>query len=106
MKRGAILLSQIRESELQAIRSFHSSQLIRNKYENILENLDSRIILFDSDGVLAFVNVQMAKLLGVSRKSLTGCTLTQLLRHPQLSRFKKRKYFAFSGNGIPPQEIS
>ena len=91
MKRGAILLSQIRESESQAIRSFHSSQLIRNKYENILENLDSGIILFDSDGVLAFVNVQMAKLLGVSRKSLTGCTLTQLLRHPQLSRFKKRK---------------
>ena len=64
-ERGAILLSQIRESE-QAIRSFHSSQLIRNKYENILENLDSGIILFDSDGVLAFVNVQMAKLLGVS----------------------------------------
>ncbi|GIO89751.1 ATP-binding protein [Paenibacillus lactis] len=85
------MLSQIRESELQAIRSFHSSQLIRNKYENILENLDSGIILFDSEGVLAFVNVQMAKLLGVPRKSLTGCTLTQLLRHKQLSRFKKKK---------------
>ncbi|MGG3281955.1 ATP-binding protein [Paenibacillus solani] len=89
------MLSQIRESELQAIRSFHSSQLIRNKYENILENLDSGIILFDSNGVLAFVNVQMAKLLGVPRKSLTGCTLTQLLRHPQLSRFKKRKILRF-----------
>lgn len=85
------MLSQIRESELQAIRSFHSSQLIRNKYENILENLDSGIILFDSEGVLAFVNVQMAKLLGVPRKSLTGCTLTQLLRHKHLSRFKKKK---------------
>ncbi|MEK3733888.1 MULTISPECIES: ATP-binding protein [Paenibacillus] len=85
------MLSQIRESELQAIRSFQSSQLIRNKYENILENLDSGIILFDADGVLTFVNVQMAKLLGVPRKSLTGCTLTQLLRHPQLSRFKKKK---------------
>lgn len=84
-------MSQIRESELQAIRSFQSSQLIRNKYENILENLDSGIILFDADGVLTFVNVQMAKLLGVPRKSLTGCTLTQLLRHPQLSRFKKKK---------------
>lgn len=85
------MLSEIRETELQEVQSFHSNQLVKNKYENILENLDSGIILFDSDGVLAFVNVQMAKLLGVPRKSLAGCTLTQLLRHPQLTRFKKKK---------------
>ncbi|WP_199794920.1 ATP-binding protein [Paenibacillus faecalis] len=71
--------------------SFHPNRLVRTKYENILENLDSGIILFDSDGVLAFVNVQMAKLLGVSRKSLTGCTLMELLRHPQITRFKRKK---------------
>lgn len=85
------MLSEIRGTELQEMRSFYPNHLVRTKYENILENLDSGIILFDSDGVLAFVNVQMAKLLGVPRKSLTGCTLTQLLRHPQLTRFKKKK---------------
>nr|WP_208918117.1 ATP-binding protein [Paenibacillus uliginis] len=85
------MLSEIRGTELEEMGSFHPNQLVRTKYENILENLDSGIILFDSDGVLAFVNVQMAKLLGVSRKSLAGCTLTELLRHPQLTRFKKKK---------------
>lgn len=84
-------MSEVRGTELQELQSFHSGQLVMNKYENILENLDSGIILFDSDGILAFVNVQMAKLLGVPRKSLTGCTLMQLLRHPQLTRFKKKK---------------
>nr|WP_211184525.1 ATP-binding protein [Paenibacillus lemnae] len=73
------------------MRLVHHKQLVRNKYENILENLDSGIILFDSDGVLAFVNVQMSRLLGVPRKSVTGCTLTQLLRHPGITRFKKKK---------------
>ncbi|WP_422658000.1 ATP-binding protein [Paenibacillus sp. EC2-1] len=85
------MLSEFRGTELEEIQSFHPNHLVRTKYENILENLDSGIILFDSDGVLAFVNVQMAKLLGVPRKSLTGSTLTQLLRHPQLTRFKKKK---------------
>ncbi|UNK17455.1 ATP-binding protein [Paenibacillus sp. N3/727] len=85
------MLSEIRGTELEEMGSFHPNQLVRTKYENILENLDSGIILFDSDGVLAFVNVQMAKLLGVPRKSLAGCTLTELLRHPQLTRFKKKK---------------
>ncbi|WP_054958706.1 ATP-binding protein [Paenibacillus dakarensis] len=85
------MLSEIPEVELDNIESFHPNHLVRTKYENILENLDSGIILFDSDGVLAFVNVQMAKLLGVSRKSLAGLTLTQLLRHPQITRFKKKK---------------
>lgn len=85
------MLSEIRETELDEMQTFHPKHLVRTKYENILENLDSGIILFDSNGILAFVNVQMAKLLGVPRKSLTGATLTQLLRHPQLTRFKKRK---------------
>ncbi|MFC7681163.1 ATP-binding protein [Paenibacillus sp. GCM10028914] len=76
---------------MEEMQSFHPNHLVRTKYENILENLDSGIILFDSVGVLAFVNVQMAKLLGVPRKSLIGSTLTQLLRHPQITRFKRKK---------------
>lgn len=85
------MLSEIRGTDLDDMSSFHLDQLVRTKYENILENLDSGIILFDSDGMLAFVNVQMAKLLGVPRKSLVGCTFMELLRHPQLTRFKKKK---------------
>ncbi|NMO96077.1 ATP-binding protein [Paenibacillus lemnae] len=85
------MLSEIHRAGLQDMRLVHHKQLVRNKYENILENLDSGIILFDSDGVLAFVNVQMSRLLGVPRKSVTGCTLTQLLRHPGITRFKKKK---------------
>ncbi|MFI2856424.1 ATP-binding protein [Paenibacillus sp. JSM ZJ436] len=85
------MLSDVQQAGPKDMRAFQNSQLVRNKYENILENLDSGIILFDSEGVLAFVNVQMARLLGVPRTSMAGCTLTQLLRHPGITRFKRKK---------------
>ncbi|MEC0368714.1 ATP-binding protein [Paenibacillus chibensis] len=85
------MLSDIQETLLQSLEAFQSTQLVKNKYENILEHLDSGVMLFDSEGVLTFINVQMARLLEVSRKSLTGCTLLQILHHPQLSRFKRKK---------------
>lgn len=84
-------MSEIQETLLQSLEAFQSTQLVKNKYENILEHLDSGVILFDSEGVLTFINVQMARLLEISRKSLTGLTLLQILRHPQLSRYKKKK---------------
>lgn len=84
-------MGDIQETLLQSLEAFQSTQLVKNKYENILEHLDSGVMLFDSEGVLTFINVQMARLLEVSRKSLTGCTIVQILRHPQLSRYKKKK---------------
>ncbi|OAB46074.1 ATP-binding protein [Paenibacillus glacialis] len=84
-------MSEIQETVLESFQTFQSTQLVKDKYENILEHLDSGIILFDSHGILTFVNVQMAKLLEIPRASLIGCTLTGILRHPQLSRLNKRK---------------
>ncbi len=84
-------MSEIQETLLKSLQTFESTQLVKDKYENILEHLDSGIILFDSQGVLTFVNVQMAKLLEIPRVSLIGCTLTEILHHPKLSRLNKRK---------------
>ncbi|WP_433945811.1 ATP-binding protein [Paenibacillus sp. SN-8-1] len=85
------MLSEFQETLLQSVQAFQSTQLVKNKYENVLQHLDSGILLFDSDGVLTFINVQMAKLLELPRQSLIGCNLLQLLRHPYLSRFKQKK---------------
>nr|WP_280521352.1 ATP-binding protein [Paenibacillus mangrovi] len=84
-------MGDIQETLLQSLEAFQSTQLVKNKYENILEHLDSGVMLFDSAGVLTFINVQMARLLEISRKSLTGCTIVQILHHPQLNRFKRKK---------------
>lgn len=90
-KGGINLLSEFQETLLQSVKAFQSTQLVKNKYENVLQNLDSGIMLFDSEGVLTFINVQMAKLMEMPRQSLIGCNLLQMLRHPHLSRFKKRR---------------
>lgn len=84
-------MSEIQETLLKSLQAFQSTQLVKDKYENILEHLDSGIILFDSHGMLTFVNVQMARLLEISRSSLIGCTLIEILHHQQLSRSNKRK---------------
>lgn len=85
------MLSEFQETLLQSVKTYNSTQLVKNKYENVLQHLDSGIMLFDSDGVLTFINVQMARLLEIPRHSVIGCNLLQLLRHPHLSRFKKKK---------------
>lgn len=60
-------------------------------YEDVLEHIDSGIMLFDEDGVLTFVNKQMYGMLELNRHCLLGCTMAHLLSHIQLSRFKKRQ---------------
>ncbi|HEY2494760.1 MAG TPA: ATP-binding protein [Paenibacillus sp.] len=85
------MLSEIQETMVGSLQTFQSTQLVKDKYENILEHLDSGIILFNRHGILTFINVQMARLLGVSRSSIMGCSLTQILRQSQLGRFNKRK---------------
>ncbi|MCM3703681.1 ATP-binding protein [Paenibacillus macerans] len=85
------MLSEFQETLLQSVKAFQSTQLVKNKYENVLQHLDSGIMLFDCEGVLTFINVQMARLLEMPRQSLIGCNLLQMLRHPHLNQFKKRK---------------
>ncbi|WP_438347311.1 ATP-binding protein [Paenibacillus sp. FA6] len=84
-------MSEVQDTLVRSPQEFQSSQLLKNKYENVLEHLDSGIILFNSYGILTFINVQMAKLFEISRSSLIGCSLIEILRHPQLSRLNKRK---------------
>ncbi|AJY73683.1 ATP-binding protein [Paenibacillus beijingensis] len=73
-------------------RTHRSFEIVKNKYENVLQHLDSGIALFDSDGMLSFINLQMAKFLDIPRKMLVGCTLREILLHRNLRR-STRKLF-------------
>jgi PAS domain S-box-containing protein len=77
----------MRERLLSSNRSFEK---VKNKYENVLQHMDSGIALFDGDGILSFVNVQMAKLLDIPRKTLVGCNIREILLHPKLNIHTKR----------------
>ena len=79
--------SEMRDMLLNSHRSF---RMVKNKYENVLQHMDSGIAIFDGDGILSFVNLQMAKLLDIPRKTLIGSNLTDLLYHPQLKTATKR----------------
>ncbi len=79
--------SEMRDMLLNSHRSF---RMVKNKYENVLQHMDSGIAIFDGDGILSFVNLQMAKLLDIPRKALIGSNLTDLLYHPQLKPATKR----------------
>ncbi|MDB4867635.1 MAG: domain S-box protein [Cohnella sp.] len=57
-----------------------------NKFETVLQLMDSGIALFDGAGNLRFLNVQMSRFLQAPRRSLIGCTLRQLFFHPHLDR--------------------
>lgn len=81
---------KITEMREMLFRSNRSTEKVKNKYENVLQHMDSGIALFDNDGILSFINVQMAKLLDIPRKTLVGCTIREILLHKQLSITSKR----------------
>lgn len=87
---NAMVLDPIREPWIQSAQALCSTQSVRNKYENVLQQMDSGIVLFDSSGVLSFINVETAKLLDIPRKALVGCSLRELLFHPLLKRDKRK----------------
>mgnify|MGYP001332732733 FL=1 len=67
------------------------SELIHNenesgKFENVLQHLDCGILLLDEAGHISFVNVQMARFLGVPRHALIGRSLPGLVSFRGLSR--------------------
>ncbi|KWX70330.1 histidine kinase [Paenibacillus riograndensis] len=84
------MISQYQESLLLPARTFQSGPM-NTTYEDVLEHIDSGILLFDEEGVLTFVNKQMYGILGLNRHSLLGCTLIHLLSNIQMNRFKKRQ---------------
>jgi PAS domain S-box-containing protein len=68
----------------------HTVQAVTNKFENVLQHMDCGIMLFDNEGFITFVNVMMARFLGVSRKSLVGLDMAQLAEHTGLTHpFRK-----------------
>lgn len=79
--------TEMREMLFRSNRSF---EMVKNKYENVLQHMDSGIAIFDSDGILSFINVQMAKLLDIPRQTLIGCNMKEILRHSQLGVSTKR----------------
>ena len=85
------MISEFQDTLISANEAFPLRHLDNSNYENILEHLDSGIMLFDSEGFLTFINVQMAKLLELPRHQLLGCNVIQLVQHPYISRFKKKK---------------
>ncbi len=82
--------TEMREMLMQSHLSF---QNVKNKYENVLQQLDSGIAIFDSDGVLSFINLQMARILDIPRKMLVGCNLRGILFHPRLKASAKRTIY-------------
>ncbi|MEK3875844.1 ATP-binding protein [Paenibacillus sp. FSL H8-0122] len=84
------MISQYQESLLLSARTFQTGPM-DTTFEDVLEHIDSGILLFDDEGVLTFVNKQMYGILELNRHSLLGCTLHHLLSHIQLSRFKKKQ---------------
>ncbi|WP_168121021.1 ATP-binding protein [Paenibacillus sp. HB172176] len=79
--------SEMREMLFKSNLSFEK---VKNKYENVLQHMDSGIALFDSEGILSFINVQMAKLMDIPRKTLLGCNIREILLHGQLGLSTKR----------------
>ncbi|MBW7455994.1 ATP-binding protein [Paenibacillus sepulcri] len=79
--------NEMRDMLLSSHRSF---RMVKNKYENVLQHMDSGIAIFDSDGILSFINLQMAKMLDIPRKTLIGCNLREILANSQLRRGTKR----------------
>ncbi|UQZ35350.1 PAS domain-containing sensor histidine kinase [Paenibacillus sp. PK3_47] len=84
------MISQYQESLLLPARTFQSASM-DTTYEDVLEHIDSGILLFDEEGVLTFVNKQMYGMLELGRHSLLGCTVAHLLSHIQLNRFKRKQ---------------
>jgi signal transduction histidine kinase len=71
-------------------KTHNSFQSVASKYENVLQHMDSGIVLFDSEGYISFVNVLMGRYLGVPRRSLLGLDLPGLASCKGLSRsFRK-----------------
>jgi len=71
-------------------KSNRSTQLVKDKYENVLQHMDSGIALFDKDGLLTFVNLQMARILDIPRMTLIGCDVRGIVKHPALRKSTRR----------------
>ncbi|BCG57965.1 ATP-binding protein [Paenibacillus sp. URB8-2] len=84
------MLHEIQESRLLPERPFQAG-LLDSTYENVLEHMDSGVMLFDEEGFLTFLNARAYGMLELQRYELSGCTIVDLLTHLSLARTKKRQ---------------
>lgn len=63
-----------------------------NKFETVLQHMDSGVALFDVAGNLRFLNVPMSRMLQAPRRSLIGCTLRQLFFHRHIQKPIRRHF--------------
>jgi signal transduction histidine kinase len=75
-----------------AIQSMPMEDEHPNKFETVLQHMDSGVALFDGAGNLRFMNVQMSRMLQAPRRSLIGCTLYQLFFHANLQLSIRRNF--------------
>lgn len=57
-----------------------------NRFEEVLQHMDTGVAIFDKHGVLRFLNVQMSRMLKTPRHALIDLSLRKLFFHRQLSR--------------------
>jgi len=84
------------ERLLLRARTLHSEQMETerpNRFETVLQHMDSGVALFDGSGNLRFVNMQMSKVLQLPRRSLVGCTLRQLFLSRELRLSIRKNFF-------------
>ncbi|WP_379132756.1 nitrogen regulation protein NR(II) [Paenibacillus sp. sgz500958] len=84
------MLREYQEGLLVSARTFQSG-LMNATYANVLEQIDSGIMIFDEEGILSYINKHMYEMLELKRHVLEGCNLLSLLSHLPLSRFKKKQ---------------
>lgn len=82
------MLHEIQESRLLPERPFQAG-LLDSTYENVLEHMDSGVMLFDEEGFLTFLNARAYGMLELQRYELSGCTIVDLLTHLSLARTKR-----------------
>ncbi|WP_080836456.1 ATP-binding protein [Cohnella massiliensis] len=78
--------AEMRRLKEAAIQSLPIEEVRPSKFETILQHMDSGIALFDSEGNLRFLNVQMSRLMQAPRNALIGNSLRQLMFHPALRK--------------------
>jgi signal transduction histidine kinase len=63
-----------------------------NKFETVLQHMDSGVALFDNAGNLRFLNVPMSRTLQAPRRTLIGCTLRQLFFHSHIQKSIRKNF--------------
>ena len=100
------MITEFQQTEIQNDETFLPKPLHNEKYEKMLEHLETSIILFNREGVVIYSNDAMARLLGLSRQLVIGSTFLQLLFYRQIDREKRKKILEVYRDTIGQQQPS